>query len=59
MAAWGMVLRDSQHKGKSTHEMALALATSALGADAQGYRAEFVTLVHKAKGLRQTTAHME
>lgn len=51
VAAWGMVLRASPHKGQATHAMVLALAKGAVGADPHGYRTEFLTLVHKSGGL--------
>ncbi|ARS34556.1 vWA domain-containing protein [Pontibacter actiniarum] len=45
VAAFGMLLRDSAFKGTATYAQVLALAQSALGKDAEGYRAEFVRLV--------------
>lgn len=51
VAAFGMMLRGSEHKGSATLELVRKLAESALGRDANGYRAEFVELVKKAKGL--------
>ena len=51
VASFGMVLRDSPYKGMATLPMVKELAESAKGADAAGYRAEFVELVQKAAGL--------
>ena len=51
VAAFGMVLRDSPHKGQSTLAMAEELASSARGRDPNGYRAEFVQLVKAARQL--------
>ena len=48
VAGFGMLLRGSKYKGALTFEKVLTLATSAKGADAEGYRAEFITLVKKA-----------
>jgi Ca-activated chloride channel family protein len=45
VAEFGMVLRDSEHKGTATLRSALAMATAAQGSDAGGYRAEFVSML--------------
>jgi len=52
VAEAGMLLRDSPHKGKSTWDDALQLAKTSRGADLEGYRAEFVKLVEKARTLK-------
>ncbi|MFC2102182.1 von Willebrand factor type A domain-containing protein [Bacteroidota bacterium] len=49
VAAFGMVLRDSEFKGFATFDMALALAGRSVGADKHGYRREFIQLVETAK----------
>ncbi len=49
VAAWGMLLRDSGHAGNVTPDLVLSLASSALGTDSEGYRAEFVHLVHRSR----------
>ncbi|MCA9543264.1 MAG: DUF3520 domain-containing protein, partial [Myxococcales bacterium] len=49
VAAFGMLLRDSQHKGASSYGLILGLARDAKGADRAGYRAEFIRLVEKAQ----------
>jgi Ca-activated chloride channel family protein len=51
VAAFGMLLRDSEHKGKASFEMVRSLAQSARGSDPHGYRAEFLELVQKAEKL--------
>lgn len=45
VAAFGMVLRDSEHRGTATPAMALQLAEGALGRDPFGYRSDFLKLV--------------
>ncbi len=51
VAAFGMILRDSAHKGTATLPFAAELAGSALGRDEGGYRAEFLDLVRRAEAL--------
>ncbi|RPI98981.1 MAG: DUF3520 domain-containing protein, partial [Chloroflexi bacterium] len=53
VAAFGMVLRDSPHKGTASLEAATELAAEGLGPDREGYRAEFLGLVKKAERLLQ------
>jgi Ca-activated chloride channel family protein len=48
IAAFGMVLRESPHKGNATLESALEWATSGQGADRYGYRQEFIRLLQRA-----------
>ena len=45
VAEFGMILRDSQHKGTATLDQVLALARDAQGDDREGYRDEFIRLV--------------
>ncbi len=45
VAQWGMLLRESEHRGRSTPDGVLALARGARGADRAGHRAEFIRLV--------------
>lgn len=52
VAAFGMVLRDSEFKGKADVAQALDLAKGARGKDAFGYRAEFINLVEIASLIR-------
>ncbi|MEE8468424.1 MAG: VWA domain-containing protein [Planctomycetota bacterium] len=51
VAAFGMVLRDSGHRGSATLEAVQAWALAALGQDPRGYRAEFCDLVGQAQRL--------
>ncbi len=51
VAGFGMLLRNSKFKGNLTYNKVRELATSATGADTEGYRAAFIKLVDKAKGL--------
>jgi len=45
VAAWGMILRDSEFKGTANLKDVLLWAKEAKGADLFGYRAEFINLV--------------
>ncbi len=51
VAAFGMLLRGSKHKGQASFAMVKKLAGQSLGADKHGYRAEFLKLVDRAAGL--------
>ncbi|MGE3310299.1 MAG: von Willebrand factor type A domain-containing protein [Limisphaerales bacterium] len=53
VAAFGMALRDPSWNGGRGFDTALTLAQSGLGADPGGWRAEFLTLVRKARGIRR------
>ncbi|MBM3294106.1 MAG: DUF3520 domain-containing protein [Candidatus Aminicenantes bacterium] len=52
VAAFGMVLRDSEFKGKADLGQVIELAKGARGKDAFGYRAEFINLVEIASLIR-------
>ena len=52
VAELGMLLRGSEHAGTASYEALAARARKYRGADADGYRAEFVRLSEVAKGLR-------
>ena len=56
VAEFGMLLRESKHRGSATYEDVITLARGALGADEDGYRAEFVRMVEVARGLSTVTA---
>ncbi len=49
VASFGMILRDSKHRGNLTYNTILQVAQNALGEDKEGYRHEFTQLVNKAK----------
>jgi Ca-activated chloride channel family protein len=51
VAAFGMLLRGSEHSGSMTYKKVEDLARSSLGSDPSGYRAEFLRLVEKAQLL--------
>ncbi len=48
VAAFGMVLRDSQYKGSANLERVLEWAKESQGSDKYGYRQEFIRLIHRA-----------
>jgi len=52
VAAFGMILRNSAHRGQADYDMVLELATGSLGSDATGDRQEFVDLVRAAQSIR-------
>lgn len=47
VAGFGMLLRESEHRGAATTEDVLALARGAVGDDPGGHRAEFLGLVER------------
>ncbi|ACU58694.1 vWA domain-containing protein [Chitinophaga pinensis] len=49
VADFGLLLRNSEHKGNASYEQVLKLAGNARGTDEEGYRAEFIQLVKKAQ----------
>jgi len=51
VAAFGMVLRNSEFRGSATLDDVLDLARATRGADADGYRAEFIRLVEMARTI--------
>lgn len=56
VAGFGMLLRESEHRGSITPERVLALAREVQGADEEGYRAEFIRLVETYRTLRGSEA---
>ncbi len=52
VAAFGMTLRDSPHRGDADLAKVLEWARPSVGEDKGGLRAEFVQLVEKARSLR-------
>ncbi len=53
VAGYGMLLRDSPHKGDATWSAIHELAVEGKGEDTTGYRAEFISLLEKAKSLQK------
>ena len=51
VAQFGMLLRDSEHKGSSSFASALKLAQQFKGDDPYGHRAEFIRLIGAAEGI--------
>ncbi len=51
VASFGMILKDSEHKGDANFRSVLELAEESKGDDTEGYRAEFINLVKKAKEI--------
>jgi Ca-activated chloride channel family protein len=51
VAEFGLVLRDSEYKGSASYDAILLRAKESKGSDAEGYRAEFIRLVEKARLL--------
>lgn len=56
VAGFGMLLRDSKYKGDARYRDMAGLARAAAGADAQGYRNEFIQLVERAQTLSRQRA---
>jgi Ca-activated chloride channel family protein len=57
VAEFGMLLRNSEHKGSASYRTVAARARSFRGSDPEGYRAEFIKLTELAaalNGLQQT-----
>jgi Ca-activated chloride channel family protein len=52
VAEFGMLLRDSQFKGKGTFGAVIEWAQEGKGRDAAGYRAGFIEMAHKAQSLK-------
>ncbi|MFA5057835.1 MAG: von Willebrand factor type A domain-containing protein [Opitutaceae bacterium] len=51
VAGFGLVLRDSPHKGTATLDQVRHWAEQGTGSDAGGYRAEFISLVTRAEEI--------
>jgi Ca-activated chloride channel family protein len=51
VAQFGMILRNSPHKGTASLDGVIELADEGKGKDEKGYRGEFVEMVKKAKAL--------
>ena len=52
VALWGMMLRDSEYKGKGNYDMLLSLVQNAQTFDPEGERAECINLIKTAKQLK-------
>ena len=51
VASFGMLLRDSEHKGTATYDTVLDIATESRGPDVHGYRSELLEMVRRAKAI--------
>jgi Ca-activated chloride channel family protein len=51
VAAFALLLHDSEHRGQASYDQVLSLARGARGDDPQGYRGEFIGLVESARTL--------
>lgn len=56
VAEFGLLLRDSQFKGDASYEHVLNRAKTWRGTDSEGYRAEFIRMVEKARLLDRVEA---
>ncbi|MCB1276997.1 VWA domain-containing protein, partial [Prosthecobacter sp.] len=54
VAGFGLLLRDSAYQGTLSWETVRRLAIDGKGADKLGYRGEFLQLIDKARGLKET-----
>lgn len=51
VAGFGMLLRNSEHKGDASYTSIINLAKNSKGKDAEGYRSEFIQLIKLAEHL--------
>jgi Ca-activated chloride channel family protein len=51
VAGFGMLLRDSPHKGNAAYDDIFRLAQTAIGKDASGYRRGFLEMIKKAQAI--------
>jgi Ca-activated chloride channel family protein len=56
VAGYGMILRNSPHKGTATLDAVLELADEGKGKDEKGHRADFLDLVRKTQALVKQVA---
>jgi hypothetical protein len=54
VAEFAMLLRDSEYKGNGSLQQVLEWAQQGMGADANGYRADFIELVRKTQALKKS-----
>ncbi len=59
VAEYGMLLRQSEHRGASSWKEVLRLASLGRGEDPYGIRGEFIRLVHAASGMAGEVAQRE
>ncbi len=51
VAEFGMLLRNSQFKGKANYQQVISLARAGKGEDKHGYRSQFITIVETAEEI--------
>lgn len=56
VAAFGMILRDSPHRGSATLDQVLALASDGMGFDEGGHRGAFVRTVERYRSIANAVA---
>ena len=54
VAEFGMILRDSEYKGKGSLQQVIEWAQQGMDTDVHGYRADFIELVRKAQTLKRS-----
>ena len=59
VAEFGMLLRDSKHKGDASYDEVRPLASKSIGRDYEGYRRDFLTMIGAAQGLASDTVAMK
>ena len=59
VAAFGMLLRESEHRGTTTASLVYDLAQASMGADRNGHRREFLALVRAYQHLADQLAEAE
>jgi Ca-activated chloride channel family protein len=58
VAEFGLLLRESDHRGQASFESIIARTRTFRGADPEGYRAEFTKIVDLAAGLKGLRTEM-
>ena len=59
VASFGMLLRDSPHRGRTDWDLVLRLAKEGQGQDTYGYRSELIDLVELAREIGVDFAMLE
>ncbi len=59
VAEFGMLLRNSKHKGDATYDEARQLAQKSLGRDYEGYRRDFLTMIDDAERVMSASVAMK
>jgi len=55
VGAFGMLLRDSEHRGAASFDLVRSLAEAGVARDADGRRAEFIELIERAQAVTKPT----